>query len=934
MDVGEYAMANVVEHVGRAGLGAAPPTRGSDRGGRGRGRGRGGGRGGGRGRGRGTSLAVTNQTHVPFDYNSLRKPKKLPSATDSADPSVPPPRAEPNGRNAPRFNPGEDNEEDNEDDEEEEDDDDDDDDDDEDEDDEDDEDESEEDLPIEPHKSYSNKHIEHRRKLEGLVLNEFDIVVTNKKYDFDRAMRHINPLRRPIVFVPSSGAHEQRAKPEEEAREEMTPAEASEMDEVDRLAAEAIAMSKESLPAASNPFGEDSGFLSSSTPFDAPTESESVALSATADDVAMPEATVESAEAPAESVEVPVERVDAPAKSVEMPLESADALAKSVEMPIESTEALAESDTPNEAWFLDTTPDVPPDAPVENVVTPKESWFMDTTPDVLPEKERAAASTADVPMRVDAPQAAAAVTKSVDVVMPPKQKAAPEPDSDSDDVIEAIPLPGERLPPKPRNRRAKKKKPFARTDSDIEWGSDGPPVDTEDNFMSFQISEQLLQSNRKPLSEQEAILADWMENAMLQSGGDDEEEEEAPMISDPYGEQLTLEDIAVDAQRREDQTWYSSEGEDDDEDDDDDDDDDDEDDDEDEEGDNDDDVEIEFSGDDLDNYSYGELEDGAAESDFGLDAESHAILLESLGSPDMNLGLPNWNGQAKRKGKTLFDQIVNGDFSEASDTNLGKIARKNRTKPQFDGDSLWAEELQQQWEKDRSSKAAKKRARAEARHTAALNPFPNTHGLSKRTQKVLKRTEKKERRANLKALADDDGPVNGDIVAPPDSFSSISLMIDEFLLDEGKTTLSLPPMLKHDRAMVHNMADAYALKSKSRGKGKERFPILYKTSKTGSRVDRSRIRRLERTPFGRMDDAKFDRAQTKGHVRINAPEVAPRNREGAQVGSNAKRITEDNIGHRLLLSMGWQSGSGLGQSSGIAEPVTATIKVTRSGLGL
>ena len=285
----------------------------------------------------------------------------------------------------------------------------------------------------------------------------------------------------------------------------------------------------------------------------------------------------------------------------------------------------------------------------------------------------------------------------------------------------------------------------------------------------------------------------------------------------------------------------------------------------------------------------------------------------------------------KAKGKTTFERVTQGDF--ADDDTLGQPARRRRDAPKFSQEDLWAEELQLQWEKDRSSKAAKKRARAEARQTATLNPYPNTHGMSK---KDAKRLDKKARRAALKGLVDDDGPVMGDnVIAAPTSFGAISAMIDQFLADDGRTTLTLPPMLKRDRALVHNMADAYALKSKSKGKGKDRFPILFKTSKTGSRVDRSRIRRLQRTPFGAMDDAQFDREgrTPQGHVRIG-PDMAPRNRDGARVGGNAKRIGEENIGHRLLASMGWQSGTGLGHTHGIAEPIGATIKVSRLGLGL
>lgn len=255
-----------------------------------------------------------------------------------------------------------------------------------------------------------------------------------------------------------------------------------------------------------------------------------------------------------------------------------------------------------------------------------------------------------------------------------------------------------------------------------------------------------------------------------------------------------------------------------------------------------------------------------------------------------------------------------------------------RMPPQFQ-DSLWADELQAQWEKDRSRKASKKKQREAARQAAAFDPFPNTHGHANTTRKSKKqrKQETRERRAALKALAEDEDATAPP--APPHSFAQINEWITRFLDDSGRTTLSLPPMRKRDRAMVHNLADAYALKSKSRGQGQSRCPILYKTSRTGKSVDHKRVSRLIRTPFGTMDDDTFDHRGLgrTGRVRID---IAPRHREGAQVGGGAKQIAEDNIGHQLLRSMGWTTGEGLGQSKGRAEPVLATVKMSRSGLGM
>lgn len=48
--------------------------------------------------------------------------------------------------------------------------------------------------------------------------------------------------------------------------------------------------------------------------------------------------------------------------------------------------------------------------------------------------------------------------------------------------------------------------------------------------------------------------------------------------------------------------------------------------------------------------------------------------------------------------------------------------------------------------------------------------------------------------------------------------------IQVFLRDLGKSTMVLPPMDKLGRQKVHMLAEAYGIKSKSKGAGKSRFP--------------------------------------------------------------------------------------------------------------
>jgi hypothetical protein len=68
---------------------------------------------------------------------------------------------------------------------------------------------------------------------------------------------------------------------------------------------------------------------------------------------------------------------------------------------------------------------------------------------------------------------------------------------------------------------------------------------------------------------------------------------------------------------------------------------------------------------------------------------------------------------------------------------------------------LWADDLQLQWEKDRSTKAAAKRKRAAEREATAADPFHNTHGKGQKSKKVAKKELKRARRqARARAQTD------------------------------------------------------------------------------------------------------------------------------------------------------------------------------------
>lgn len=62
----------------------------------------------------------------------------------------------------------------------------------------------------------------------------------------------------------------------------------------------------------------------------------------------------------------------------------------------------------------------------------------------------------------------------------------------------------------------------------------------------------------------------------------------------------------------------------------------------------------------------------------------------------------------------------------------------------------------------------------------------------------------------------------------------------------------------------------------------------------------------------------------------NRTTSAPRNTEGRLVGEGADRITSDNIGHQMLAKMGWTSGDQIGRGGGLAEPLSAVVKISKA----
>lgn len=146
-------------------------------------------------------------------------------------------------------------------------------------------------------------------------------------------------------------------------------------------------------------------------------------------------------------------------------------------------------------------------------------------------------------------------------------------------------------------------------------------------------------------------------------------------------------------------------------------------------------------------------------------------------------------------------------------------------------------------------------------------------------------------------------------------------------------------MDKADRKVVHELANAFKLKSKSAGDGNKRFPILYRTTRTlgfnNGSFDAVEAK-LSRRFLPRMDVSSKRGAGIKRVARGGGfNKAAVSYQDGDIVGGSAPELGAENRGRAMLEKMGWSSGTALGalNNKGILQPVSHVVKTTKAGLG-
>ncbi|RMJ23426.1 hypothetical protein PHISP_05706 [Aspergillus sp. HF37] len=257
-----------------------------------------------------------------------------------------------------------------------------------------------------------------------------------------------------------------------------------------------------------------------------------------------------------------------------------------------------------------------------------------------------------------------------------------------------------------------------------------------------------------------------------------------------------------------------------------------------------------------------------------------------------------------------FDPLDELDLLVPSKAELKKKSKKQRRAAlELDlSDSELEFELEQAWQKDRGKKKAKKQKREEIRSQGMLG-----RGAGK---------------PDLKVKYSDGMDID-----------DFRVETKRFLLS-SKNSLSLPPMKKQQRKLVHELASALSLKSQSRGNGPSRFPVLNKTGrtppftpKTINQVDKVFSRGKFSRGMGKS--RKQDTADKSGSGRRGRKDNSASYMDGDVVGASAPEIGAGNKGRAMLEKMGWSMGTALGATNnkGILQPVAHVVKNSRVGLG-
>lgn len=155
----------------------------------------------------------------------------------------------------------------------------------------------------------------------------------------------------------------------------------------------------------------------------------------------------------------------------------------------------------------------------------------------------------------------------------------------------------------------------------------------------------------------------------------------------------------------------------------------------------------------------------------------------------------------------------------------------------------------------------------------------------------------------------------------------------ELFLERNKDRLRFPPLDPHGNNVILKICHNFNFKGYKEGSGKNTHIVAQKTSRTDRySPDYDTVSRLlrQRPVFYRVD---VDRPRRTTTEKVSS-KAKFHTKEGEVVGQDAPEIGKDNIGRKMLEKLGWSNGEGLGAhgNKGIAEPLMAKVKKSKSGL--
>ncbi|KAI8617104.1 hypothetical protein BC830DRAFT_1115197, partial [Chytriomyces sp. MP71] len=331
---------------------------------------------------------------------------------------------------------------------------------------------------------------------------------------------------------------------------------------------------------------------------------------------------------------------------------------------------------------------------------------------------------------------------------------------------------------------------------------------------------------------------------------------------------------------------------------------------------------------------------------------------DDLNSSPFKGGKSKWtDGVATRKDRKAdasFDQIHNGSFMTSSNKGKGKELKYVQM--------------------DASPGESNDNEDDSGPDFVAVHPL---QGLSKSAKRKLAKRERKSKKSKDRlyyaALKEEQSRIAHQIIKhkPGDAISPdihtilhrINASLRAFSADPATgDVLQLPPMPAALRNLAKTMAVAYSLTPKRRGSGAAARVVVYRSKASHVPRDWQGIVGRAVDAAGGVLKGNTWSGKKGGKVRRKTPgapddRAAPR--PGDVIGEGAKEIGEDNVGHKMMLAMGWKPGDGLGGGIGavasgsesveaeetegspaasaagikLVEPISVTVRAKRRGLG-